>query len=101
MHSRPDGQLGDAALKPMLRPRGGPPSRPVVEITTERAAAQRADETASGLLVEGSIRRDQVWILEVAGKRLVIEACEQPGQSAADKAEVQGILDSIRIAPIN
>lgn len=36
-HSRPDGQLGDAALKPMLRPRGGPPSRPVVEITTKRA----------------------------------------------------------------
>ncbi len=44
--------------------------------------------------------RDRVWILDVGGKRLVIEAPEMPGQTAQDKAAVQGVLDSLRIAPI-
>ena len=42
---------------------------------------------------------DTVWILDVNGQRLVIDTPEKPGQTAQDKAEVQGILDSIRIAP--
>ncbi len=44
--------------------------------------------------------RDRVWILDVDGQRLVIDAAEVPGQTAEAKAEIQGILDSIRIAPI-
>ena len=43
---------------------------------------------------------DRVWILDVDGQRLVIDAPEVPGVlDAASKAEVQAVLDSIRIAP--
>ena len=45
--------------------------------------------------------RDRVWILDVDGQRLVIDAPEMPGQTAEARAEVQGILDSIHIAPRN
>jgi hypothetical protein len=43
--------------------------------------------------------RDRIWILDVNGQRLVIVAPETPGLTAADKAEVQAVLDSIQIAP--
>ena len=42
-----------------------------------------------------------VFILDVDGQRLVIDVPELPGETAATKAEVQGVLDSIRIAPAN
>lgn len=42
---------------------------------------------------------DRVWILDVGGQRLVIDALQTPGQTAATTAEVQGILDSIEITP--
>ncbi|MGZ6267340.1 MAG: hypothetical protein ACXWM8_03620 [Candidatus Limnocylindrales bacterium] len=42
---------------------------------------------------------DQVWILDVDGQRLVIDSQVVPGQTAANKAEVQAVLDSIRITP--
>jgi hypothetical protein len=45
--------------------------------------------------------RDRYWILDVKGQRLVIDAHEVPSESAADKAAVQAVLDSIRIAPAN
>ena len=44
--------------------------------------------------------RDRVWILDVGGQRLVIDALETPDQTAEGKTEVQGILDSIGIAPV-
>ena len=53
---------------------------------------------ATGDITPGG--RDRVWILDVDGQRLVIDAPEKPGQTAQANAEVQGILDSIRIAPI-
>jgi hypothetical protein len=43
--------------------------------------------------------RDRIWILDINGQRLVIDAPEVPTEGAADKATVQAILDSIRIAP--
>lgn len=43
---------------------------------------------------------DRIWILDVDGQRLVIDAPDVPGAlDAASKAEVQAVLDSIRIAP--
>ena len=43
---------------------------------------------------------DRVWILDVDGQRLVIDAPDKPGAlDDASKAEVQAVLDSIRIAP--
>jgi hypothetical protein len=52
---------------------------------------------ASNTMVPG--QRDRYWILDINGQRLVINAHEVPGESAAHKAEVQAILDSITIAP--
>jgi hypothetical protein len=52
---------------------------------------------AANTMVPGE--RDRYWILDINGQRLVINAHEVPGESAAHKAEVQAILDSIRIAP--
>jgi hypothetical protein len=47
----------------------------------------------------GAGERERVWILDVGGQRLVISTVESPGQTAQATAEVQGILDSLRIAP--
>ena len=41
---------------------------------------------------------DRVWILDVAGTRLVIDAPEVPGNQSTE-AEIQGILNSLHIAP--
>ena len=43
--------------------------------------------------------QQRVWILDVDGQRLVIVAPEPPALSAATKAEVQAVLDSIHIEP--
>jgi hypothetical protein len=43
--------------------------------------------------------RNQVWILDVDGQRLVIDAPQPMTQSVAEKAEVQQVLDSIELAP--
>ena len=51
---------------------------------------------ATNVLTAG--QADRVWILDVAGQRLVIDALETPGQTAAT-TEVQGVLDSIQLAP--
>ena len=42
---------------------------------------------------------DRVWILEVGGQRVVIDAPQTPGENATDIAAVQGVLDSIHLAP--
>ncbi len=52
---------------------------------------------AANTMVPGE--RDTYWILDIDGQRLVIDAHELPNESAAQKAEVQALLDSIRIAP--
>lgn len=40
---------------------------------------------------------DRVWIPDVDGVHLVIDVFSFPGASAADHAEIQEIVDSIRI----
>lgn len=42
--------------------------------------------------------RDQVWILNVGGQRLVIDAPQLAGETATEAAEVQGVLDSVQLA---
>jgi hypothetical protein len=42
---------------------------------------------------------DKVWILDVDGTRLVIDAFSFPETTAADHAEVEAIVDSIKIEP--
>ena len=43
---------------------------------------------------------DKVWILDVDGQRLVIDAPQLPGESATNIAEVQAIVASIVIAQL-
>jgi hypothetical protein len=43
--------------------------------------------------------RDQIWILDVGGRRLVIDAPQPTDETAAEAAEVQGVLNSIHLAP--
>ncbi len=47
----------------------------------------------------GAGDRSRVWILDVGGQRLVISTEESPAETAPAKTEVQGVLDSLRIAP--
>ncbi len=54
---------------------------------------------ATNTLTPGEI--DKVWILDVGGQRLVIDAPQMPGQAKATTAEVQTILDSIGLAQLN
>lgn len=46
-------------------------------------------------------QRDRIWILDVDGQRIVIDAQEPAGQPEQINAEIQGIVDSIRLAPLN
>jgi hypothetical protein len=42
---------------------------------------------------------DVVYVVDVAGNRLVVVARHYPGSSAQNRAELQAILDSIQIEP--
>lgn len=44
-------------------------------------------------------QKDRVWIIDVEGTPVVIDAAFYEGTSAADMAELQAILDSIQIEP--
>jgi hypothetical protein len=44
-------------------------------------------------------QNDRIWILDVGGQRIVIDAIEHPGETPQLATDVQGILDSIRLAP--
>jgi hypothetical protein len=52
---------------------------------------------ATNTMVPGEL--DTYRIFDIDGQRLVIDAHDLPGESAAHKAEVQGLLHSIRMAP--
>lgn len=41
----------------------------------------------------------QVWILDVGGERLVIDAPDVPGSTEEERAEIQAVVDSLEIAP--
>jgi hypothetical protein len=40
-----------------------------------------------------------VYVVDVAGNRLVVVARLHPGSSAENRAELQGVVDSIEIEP--
>ena len=44
-------------------------------------------------------QREDLWILDVAGTRLVIDAATFPETSAGDRAEMQAIVDTLLIEP--
>ncbi|MDQ3938605.1 MAG: hypothetical protein M3253_07990, partial [Chloroflexota bacterium] len=54
---------------------------------------------ASGECCNAPGNTDSIYVVDVAGSRLVVVARHYPGSSAENRAELQSILDSIRIEP--
>jgi len=52
-----------------------------------------------GLCCNAAGNTDVVYVVDVAGNRLVVVARHYPDSSERDKAELQAVLDSIRIEP--
>jgi hypothetical protein len=42
---------------------------------------------------------DQVWILDVEGKRIVIDAFDFVTTTPADRAELRSLIETVRISP--
>ena len=77
--------------------RAAHPDRPRPAPPAARLASPGSGSSPLGAINEltpGEV--DKVWILDVGGQRLVIDAPETPGQTTTT-AQVQGILDSIGI----
>ena len=51
------------------------------------------------IYAQGSGHRWHLWILDVDGQRVVVEATDYAGTSAQDRAELQSIVDSVVIEP--
>jgi hypothetical protein len=49
--------------------------------------------------VRGEQELNMLWILDVDGVRLVVDAYAAPGAADDDRAELESIVESIRIAP--
>lgn len=52
-----------------------------------------------GIYAQGPSHRWHLWILDVDGVRFVVQAMDYPGTSPQRQAELQAIVDSIRIEP--
>jgi hypothetical protein len=52
-----------------------------------------------GLYAQGSAQRWHLWILDVAGERVVVQSTDYAGTSEQHRAELQAIVDSVQIEP--
>ena len=52
-----------------------------------------------GIFAQGPSHKWHLWILDVDGLRFVIQSTDYPGTSAKHRAELQAIVDSIKIEP--
>ena len=52
-----------------------------------------------GLYAQGPSQRWHLWILDVAGQRVVVQSTDYAGTSAQRRAELQAIVDSLQIRP--
>ena len=43
--------------------------------------------------------RDRVWILDVDGQRIILDAADFPSTSPALRAELEAVIDTVRISP--
>ncbi|MFI5226754.1 MAG: hypothetical protein ACHQ3P_08775 [Candidatus Limnocylindrales bacterium] len=57
-------------------------------------------DMSSGLCCNPPGNVDDVYVVDIAGRRLVVVARYYPGSSAADRAELQSVVDSIQIDPL-
>jgi hypothetical protein len=56
-------------------------------------------DMGSGLCCNPAGNTDEIYVVDAAGKRPVLVARYYPGSSAADKAELQAIVDTLQIVP--
>lgn len=52
-----------------------------------------------GIYAQGPGQRWHLWILDVGGVRVVVQSTDYAGTASQDRAELQAIVDSIRIEP--
>jgi hypothetical protein len=52
-----------------------------------------------GIYAQGPSHRWHQWVLDVDGVRVVVQSFDYPGTSAARRAELQAIIESIQIEP--
>jgi len=52
-----------------------------------------------GLYAQGPSQRWHLWILDVAGQRVVVQSTDYAGTSPQRRAELQAIVDSLQIRP--
>ena len=52
-----------------------------------------------GIYAQGPSHQWHQWVLDVDGDRVVVQSFDFPGTSAEDRAELQAIVDSIKIEP--
>ncbi len=52
-----------------------------------------------GIYAQGPNHQWHLWILDVAGTRVVVASMDYPGTSAQHRAELQAMVDSIKIEP--
>ena len=52
-----------------------------------------------GIFAQGPSHQWHLWILDVAGLRIVVHSSDYPGTSAKHRSELEAIVDSIKIEP--
>lgn len=57
-------------------------------------------DLGSGLCCNPAGNIDDVYVVNIQGRRLALVARHYPGSSEADKAELQSVVDSIKIEPL-
>lgn len=88
-------------------------SSPIADVSIDGHTGRYLEYTMNGVVELGCVEgrslvrwpgrqallgeHDRLWIVDVDGVRLVIDAFSFPGASAADHAEIQAIVDSIQI----
>lgn len=53
----------------------------------------------SGIYAQGPSNRWHLWVLDVDGARVVVQSTDYAGTSPQHRAELQAIVDSVKIEP--
>jgi hypothetical protein len=95
-------QPGYTATRPSDVTLGGYSGKQMdLHMPTDVASCDRGEFTPWGgsIYAQGPDNRWRLWILDVGGDRLIVNATDFPATSEADRAEQQAIVDSIRFEP--
>ena len=68
-----------------------------LQVPSDLAACSVYRPWEPGLFAQGPSQRWHLWILDVAGERLVVQSTDYTGTTAENQASLQAIVDSIKI----